>query len=396
VKSARLSRALIGGASALGIGVLLALPAALPAAAAPSPIKAVRLGHALYDVGVHARITQAQARASARAGTTVPEYTASAKVGAKSYTYSIVGKNPAIKSSNPATTVTAEIVPLIMKFSNGDTWDPTKVDSCDPGASALTRTQNSPIVKSQAWKWGGTSIGTGQVTDAYQRADFWKYAQPTGINPKFGVTLTFKTLKPVTINVPNAQAAFASIGCGNKLLGLANINWLDPFLQKTVIPSLKSQGVGTTTFPLFVLHNFGEYVGTTSQCCVLGYHNTYNTAAGAQTYGLAMYDNSRAFGSGSSDISAMSHEVAEWQNDPDTVNPTPSWGHTGQVTGCQNNLEVGDPLSGTTFTDKVGGFTYHPQELAFFSWFYHQKPSLGVHGWYSDQDTFKTFASNCT
>jgi hypothetical protein len=56
---------------------------------------------------------------------------------------------------------------------------------------------------------------------------------------------------------------------------------------------------------------------------------------------------------------------------------------------------VGDPLSGTTFTDRVGGFTYHPQELAFFSWFYHQKPSLGVNGWYSDQGTFTAPAKAC-
>jgi hypothetical protein len=386
---------MIGGASALGIGVLMALPAALPAAASAGPhIKHIQLGHAMYDRGVHARITPAQARASARAGTTVPEFTATQKVGTKSFKYTIVGKNPAIKVSNASTTVNAEIVPVIMKFSNGDTWDPTKTDSCDPGASALTRTQNSPIVKTQAHKFGGTSVGTVQVTNAFQRAEFWKDAQPTGINPSYGVNLSFKTLKPVTINVPNADAATAPISCGNGLLGAAEINWLDNHLQTVVIPSLKSQGVGTTTFPIFVLHNFVEYVTTTSNCCVLGYHNTFNTSAGAQTYGLAMYDNSGAF-SGSSDISAMSHEVAEWQNDPDTINPTPAWGHIGQVSGCQSNLEVGDPLSGTTFNDALGGFTYHPQELAFFSWFYHQKPSLGVNGWYSDQGTFKTFAKAC-
>ena len=66
-----------------------------------------------------------------------------------------------------------------------------------------------------------------------------------------------------------------------------------------------------------------------------------------------------------------------------------------QVSGCQANLEVGDPLSGTTFNDTLNGFTYHPQELAFFSWFYHQSPSLGVNGWFSDQDTFRTFAAPC-
>jgi hypothetical protein len=386
---------MIWGTSALGIGVLMALPGALPASAATAHPAPARHLKAMYDVGIHPGITAAQARASELAGTTVPEYTASVKVGTKNFTYAIVGKNPAIKAANPATTVNAEIVPLIVKFSNGDTWDPTKVDSCDSGASALTRVQKSPIVVAQSWNWGGTSIGTGQVTDAFQRAEFWKFAQPSGINPTFGVKLAFKTIKPVTINVPAAQRTAFGIGCGNGLLGAANINWLDPFLQKTVIPSLNSQGVGTTTFPIFVLHNFVEYIGNSGNCCVLGYHNTYNVAGGAQTYGLAMYDNSGAF-AGSSDISAMSHEVAEWQNDPDTINPTPSWGHIGQVSACQANLEVGDPLSGTTFTDTHNGFTYHPQELAFFSWFYHQKPSLGVNGWYSDQGTFTTPAANCT
>ena len=199
---------MIGGTSALGIGVLLALPAALPAAASAGPhIETFRPGHALYDVGVRPGITAAQARASELAGTTVPEYTATQKVGTKNFTYTIVGKNPAIKVTNASTTVNAEIVPLIMKFSNGDTWDPTKVDSCDPGASALTRTQNSPIVKPQAHTFGGTSIGTVQVTNAFQRAEFWKDAQPSGINPSYGVKLAFKTLSPVTINVPNADAA---------------------------------------------------------------------------------------------------------------------------------------------------------------------------------------------
>jgi hypothetical protein len=37
------------------------------------------------------------------------------------------------------------------------------------------------------------------------------------------------------------------------------------------------------------------------------------------------------------------------------------------------------------------GFQYHLQELAFYSWFY-GAPSLGVNGWYSSNDTFKSSA----
>jgi len=390
--SPRCTRTLVGGATALGIGLFAALPSALSASAATSSgIPTIKAHHVMYQAGIHARA----GAPSAAASFAFTNYTASAKVGSKTFKYTVVGKNPAIKTSNPASTITAEIVPLIMKFSNGDTWDPTKKDSCDSGASALTRVQNSPIVKSTSFTFGGTNVGNVQVTNAFQRAQSWKFVKPGGINPKFGVTLNFKTLKPVTINVPNADAATGTINCGNGLIGAAEINWLDNHLQTVVLPSLKSQGVGPGTFPLFVLHNFVEYITTVSQCCVLGYHNSTSTTGG-QTYGLAMYDNSKFFGNSSRDISAMSHEVGEWQNDPSTVNPTPAWGHIGQVSGCQSNLEVGDPLSGTTFTSKLNGFTYHPQELAFISWFYRQTPSPGVNGWFSDLGTFRTPAKACS
>jgi hypothetical protein len=56
---------------------------------------------------------------------------------------------------------------------------------------------------------------------------------------------------------------------------------------------------------------------------------------------------------------------------------TPAWGHTGQVFGCQNNLEAGDPLTPDqdgNFPNYpvvgVGGFVYHYQDLPFHDWFY--------------------------
>jgi len=309
----------------------------------------------------------------------------------------MVGKNPSKAAADGSTTIKALLVPVVIKFSNGATWDPTVADSCDAGASALARTQDSPIFVSQPWTFGSTSIGTDQVTDAFQRAEFWKYAQPTGVDPTYGVQLSLKTLGKVTIKVPNADAADATgVPCGNGLLGAVSIAWLDSYLQTTVMPSLASKGLAPNTLPIFLLHNVVEYNGTTSNCCILGYHNAYEPTAGVvQAYALGMYDNSSLF-SGSSDISDLTHEVAEWQNDPYGSNPTKPWGHIGQVTGCQSNLEVGDPLTGTTYADTEGGFTYHAQELAFFSWFYHQSPSIGANGWYSDQGTFTSAAAACT
>src|SRR5215471_1134850 len=57
------------------------------------------------------------------------------------------------------------------------------------------------------------------------------YTQPSGINPGYNVKLANKTLSPVTINVPNADAATLPAACGNGLLGDVNIDWLDGHLQ---------------------------------------------------------------------------------------------------------------------------------------------------------------------
>jgi hypothetical protein len=96
----------------------------------------------------------------------------------------------------------------------------------------------------------------------------------------------------------------------------------------------------------------------------------------------------------------MSHEIAEWLDDPNGSNPVPPWGAEGQVQAgsCQNNLEVGDPLSpgfGTPTNPfsvlMPNGVTYTLQELAYFSWFY-GGASLGSGGLYSDNGTFTGLA----
>ena len=312
--------------------------------------------------------------------------------GTSSFTYTMVGKDPTVVQATPSTTIKTELVPLIIKFA-GDTWNPTVGDSCDT-TSALIRTENSPIFKSKAYTLGGTATGSGQYVDIFQRANYWADTKPTGINPGYHVKLGLKVLPAVTINVPLADAATGTTPCGNHLLGAVENGWLDNYLRSTVIPGLKAQGVGPKTFPLFLLGNVVQYVGNTANCCVLGYHNSYQVTAGVQTFGIAMYDNSANF-TGSQDVSALSHEVAEWMDDPFGNNPTRPWGNIGQVTGCQNNLEVGDPLSGTVQSVTTVGHAYHVQELAFTSWFYHQTPSSGINGWYSNYGTFTAAAATC-
>ena len=99
-----------------------------------------------------------------------------------------------------------------------------------------------------------------------------------------------------------------------------------------------------------------------------------------------------------SDASIASHEIGEWMDDPLAYNPTPPWGNVGQVSGCQANLEVGDPLSGTLMPPiTMNGKEYQMQELAFFSWYFNKAndPSVGAGGKFSSNGTFQGPAKAC-
>jgi hypothetical protein len=134
-------------------------------------------------------------------------------------------------------------------------------------------------------------------------------------------------------------------------------------------------------------------------CCILGYHSAFGRPSGTQTYAVGAYSDPGEFSAGIEDIDAWTHEIGEWMNDPfvqiDNFNFTPPWGNVGQVNGCQDNLEVGDPLTGTAYTIDYNGFTYHPQELAFWSWFY-RTHSTGTGGKYSFEGTFTAPQGTCT
>ena len=148
------------------------------------------------------------------------------------------------------------------------------------------------------------------------------------------------------------------------------------------------------TLPIFLVKNV---VFTSGGCCILGYHSAFNNPSfsnNPQVYGIADWDTTGDFGSAAANDAVPSHEIAEAANDPFVNNATPSWGHIGQVTGCQGNLEVGDPLTGTAFTDTIGGVAYTLQELAYFGWFFDQP--FGVNSWYSTKGTFTSGATLCS
>jgi hypothetical protein len=309
----------------------------------------------------------------------------------------MVGKNPFTAHANGAANVPTVIVPVVVRLTDGDTFDPTVSDSC-ASSSSVTRLLSSPIFRAKAYTWGGRNVGTGQFVSIFRRAEFWQQTKPAGLNPDLQVNLVATTTKAITVTVPATASAEGTLSCGS--LAAMEISWWDDEVRTVLMPKLAARGFGSGDFPIFVLRNVVEYDGTPASCCILGYHSAFTNPAdgGVTTYGTAMYDSTHHAFAGVKDISVISHEVAEWMDDPlvDGVdNNTDPWGNIGQVTGCQTNLEVGDPLSGSLQNTRLAGRTWHPQELAFFSWFYHQSPSIGVRHWYSSDGTFTSAAAPC-
>jgi chitinase len=327
----------------------------------------------------------------------------------------LVGKDPF--NGGGSVSVPTYIVPLIIRThqigpsvdpktgiisttSGIRTFDPTVADTAcltSPNNVPLTLFEQSPIFKPATFSFGGTVVGKTQYVDAFQRANFWKVDDHDTYHVRLGPV---KTLAPIVIDAPavyglalSRSALGPPASCAP--LGIININWFDPFVTNTLIPALAAQGVNPSTFPIFLVHNV-VWAGTVTNfdtCCAIGYHGAAGVPLPIQTYSPLDFDSTGLFGTDFKDVDTASHEVAEWMNDPFALNPTPLWGHVGQVAACQGDLEVGDPLS---FSQSLriampNGFTYHLQELAFFSWFF-GAPSVGVNGWFSNNATFLTDA----
>jgi len=333
----------------------------------------------------------------------VPLATFTRKISARgaNYSYTLVGSDPFVKRAKPVT-VTTYIVPLRIEFDDGTVADPTEASSCAGGHVAIDDILQSPLFADNDYGDGHPR----QYVENFRYDEFWSQTgAPNALNPSYSVRLAPAVLPTITIQAHGSPTKIEL--CGR--LGMLDIDTLDNLLFEQIIPSLKPLGVAANTLPMFVLHGVIMTESDDPNGVIGGYHNagfaTAPTAPGPdkkapppppliQTWAVANYDDTHDFHF-DQDVAVGSHELAEWLDDPYTINPTPAWGHTGQVGGCQNNLEVGDPLSGTFFEMDVNGMTYHPQELAFFSWFFDQSPSIGINGWYSSNGSFTAPADLC-
>jgi len=296
---------------------------------------------------------------------------------------------------------------LITSIAGVTTFDPTAADSncmAAPNNVPATVFRQSPIFENAKFKFGGTNVGNTQYLDAFQRANFWN---TIGWEDYHVLLNPITVLPKLVLNVPPAygtsftpelavQLGATQTPCGPE--AIVDINWLDAYIVNTYMPSLMASGaLNSGAFPIFQVYNTFLDVNSPTpnlaECCILGYHGAVAYTP-VQTYAVADFDTTGNFGPGAQDSAVLAHEIGEWVNDPYGSNFVPLWGNTGQVQGgCQGNLEVGDPLTGALMppVKMPNGFTYHLQELAFYSWFF-GKPSTGVNGWYSSNGTFTTDA----
>jgi len=294
----------------------------------------------------------------------------------KTWKYSMVGTNPTKGSAT--TTVPVTIVPLLIKFSNGKSFD---------GTPQVASTTGSPLFQNANFTSGTTQYG-----DAIQRAEFWNSVSTK--SPNYHVLVGSPTIaKTVTLSIPLVDGTTVVDSSSGKTIGLININWFDPQMQ-TLLTSLNFT---PNMLPIFLSHDIylSQGAPTLSNCCIGGYHNAVTDTVGLQTYIWSTEADTGVEGGFGEDVSALSHEMLEWFNDPFTNNTVPNWiSPIAPQYGCNSVLEVGDPLVGVVFT--VSGFSSdHLQDMALFSWFARKSPSISINGLYTYLGTFTGLSKTC-
>jgi len=351
-------------------------------------------GHMYYSVmpwmGGHAY----DALVQSSSGSTIPMSAYTVNYNRGKYTGVLVGGDPYAKGP-AAVSLNAVVVPVVIQIvtTSGKlvTFDPTKANSCDGGVSALTRFKQSPLVVNSSLKFNGTSVGSVQYINGFMKAEFWK---ATGGAATYSNPIHWTYAAALT-NPPFVGGSTGKVvGSGCSQMGVVTNSFLDGFLDVYVAALNEPK-----KFVVFLMENVVESTVAPptfpANCCIGGYHSAEGNPV--ETFGLMEYDTAGHFG-GVHDITAISHEIGEWMNDPLGNNPVPAWGNIGQTSGCQTNLEVGDPLSQTDMpTITLSGYGYHAQELAFFSWFFNADgtASIGTKGKFSSNGTFTGPSKDC-
>jgi hypothetical protein len=293
--------------------------------------------------------------------------------------FNIIGTDPALGAAT--TVVPAVIVPLQFVFPNGGvTLDGTNVVGTDV---------NSPIFQVADYTTGGTDLGVTQYGDAIQRAQFWNV--PGFSQDGYHVLLAPAIAPTITVNVPVGSGA-AYRQAGGNWLGVVDSTYFESLVRGLALLNPATQ------VTIFVTDNVFEGAGGLIQnCCNLGYHTSQIApVATARTWIYAAYvEPGTILARDVEGVQTLSHEVAEWLNDPFINNRIPPAVYPGRST-CLLEAEVGDPLAvpPVTFPVTIGSTTYRLQDEVFLPWYLHG-PSFSVNGNYTFLGTYSQPSQLC-
>jgi len=313
------------------------------------------------------------------------------------YTGSVVGLSP-LAHAKGTTNIAVQIVPLVITITDGSgtfVYDPTAPDPPAAGHTDVDVAVGSPVFTNNNYTMNGVNVGNTQYIDAFQRGEFWSSVGGTPYHLMFNQS----TLPPQALSF-GIGGANGSLGNnytpgqtgGCEEIGVVETTELDNAIGALMAGPLAPL-VNVGTLPVFITRNVvSAFVG--KGCCILGYHSANPVGPNIQIYGVVDVDTAGFF---TGYTVVLAHEMGEAINDPTGGNPTPPWGNIGQVSGCQGNFEVGDPLTGISndfVINGSNGLVYHLQELAFFNWFFGGTPQ-GAGGKFSDNGSFGAHAQPC-
>jgi len=300
----------------------------------------VEVGNAKPIFAVLPRTVEATPRIGT-AGTPLPTFNGSFTFQNQVFRYNMVGAAP---SQNSTTTIQAIVIPIKIVITRGTsktTFDPSHV--LPDGKTVTANTTASPMfVSAIDFIQGGVDLGTTQYIDAYQRGNFWGNGK-TSLHPNYHLLLGGPTVDAKQTLSPPATKGKTGTPFGHRVAEV-DINWLDTQLH-TLLTKLVIQ---PNTLPIFLLYD--TYL-TSGGCCIGGYHSAVTNTNGTVSYVEFTYID--FVGDFSQDVSALSHEVGEWADDPlvnNNGNPVPSLCGVGAI------LENGDPEEGFT---NFGAFPCH-------------------------------------
>jgi hypothetical protein len=330
------------------------------------------------------------------------------------YGYNMVGADPNnCSGAGCAVTIQVDITPIIvnaggMIFSGNDVLDATLASP----QFATNDYGSTPFATDASYARGSggplSQLDAGiplQLQDATMRAQFNK----TGASP-YHLILHPNILPAITINVPSGNVTLLQSGRG-VIFASVGITWWGAQIQQLM------QSADPTHLPLYLTNNILLHIGSNPlNCCVIGFHgasevNGHGTGSGnsngnavVQTFAWATYLSPGVYARPNGglnwalqDIHAISHEIAEWADDPFVNNTVEPWlTPTAPQYGCTDVLETGDPVvdigfamgtntylqtpnpwtSPTNHTPSISYDGYwHPEDEVFLPWFMRSAPN---------------------